>query len=753
MPLPNSKPGHIELPMAVAAQPFEKFFTLSLDLLCIASPDATFKLVNPVFTKTLGYSQDELVSKPFLEFIHPDDIPATLKEIERLLQGQETTKFENRYRHQDGSYRILEWSATTDLESGDIYAVARDVTSQKLAELESKKLSARLEQAELLSKMGFWELDLTTFQCRWSAGQLALYGLRPTAKSPSFEGQLESVHVDDRDAVRRKIAEIVEQKISSYEMEYRLSLESGKDIRHIKQRGAIELCSGGTPSWLFGSDIDITESKNHELEMKKILESLKSTASHFERTSEMAKIGSWELDLITGVVELSKETQRLHEIDSDYVPPKYDTGSQWYPPESWPTVQAAVTAAIERGIPYDLECPFITAKGRNIWVRVQGFPVFVEGKVTKLHGTFQDITLRKQADIESKLIGDTLGFGVWKFDPAANTLDWDDRMYTLYGVKKEDFSGAYSAWENALSPETRAKAVSELNLALIGEKDFNTEFEIILKNGESRYLATRAIVTRNDKGEPVKMYGLNWDVTTRVKSELELKSANLKLIHSSKLASLGEMSAGIAHEINNPLAIILGSVGLLSKFTNNPEKFAEKIEAIKKATARISRIVKGLRKFSRSSEKAVFGKSVLSNIIKETLVLTESKATRHGTSVTTNLRSEASILCDEVEIEQVFVNLINNAIDAVSDLSQKWVVIDLFDDHDEVVVRVSDSGPGIPQEIVDKIFNPFFTTKEVGEGTGLGLSITKGILAEHHATIAVAPEGPHTCFEIRFRKA
>jgi PAS domain S-box-containing protein len=232
----------------------------------------------------------------------------------------------------------------------------------------------------------------------------------------------------------------------------------------------------------------------------------------------------------------------------------------------------------------------------------------------------------------------------------------------------------------------------------------------------------------------------------------ELKRQQQKLLQASRMASLGEMSAGIAHEINNPLAIISGSVGLLSKYADNPEKLSSKIQAIQKSCERISRIVTGLKKFSRSNEKTTFQKHELNKILQEASMLTEAKSKRHSTPVTIDCKSHAHILCDDIEIEQVLVNLINNAIDAVKHTSEKWVNIELHDDAESVVLRITDSGHGIPEQLRNKIFEPFFSTKKVGEGTGLGLSITKGIIDEHQATIAIVADAPNTCFELRFQR-
>jgi C4-dicarboxylate-specific signal transduction histidine kinase len=117
-----------------------------------------------------------------------------------------------------------------------------------------------------------------------------------------------------------------------------------------------------------------------------------------------------------------------------------------------------------------------------------------------------------------------------------------------------------------------------------------------------------------------------------------------------------------------------------------------------------------------------------------------------------NCETNARIYCNDVEIEQVIVNLISNAIDATKDLTQRWVAVSATEAEDMVILRVTDSGSGIPPNVRSKIFDPFYTTKKVGEGTGLGLSVSKGILDEHKATISVVDDSPNTCFEVRLRK-
>jgi len=224
----------------------------------------------------------------------------------------------------------------------------------------------------------------------------------------------------------------------------------------------------------------------------------------------------------------------------------------------------------------------------------------------------------------------------------------------------------------------------------------------------------------------------------------------MKVAEMTKLASLGELSAGIAHEINNPLTIIEGTLDMLSKFKDNPEKFTAKVEAIKKATFRISRIVQSLKKFSRSDNRAIYRQHPVKEILNDAMILTDMKAKRNEVAISVEQNSASEIFCDYIEIEQVIVNLINNAIDAAKDSIEKWVRIQLFNEDSSVVLRIIDSGPGISEEVYHRLFDPFFTTKKIGEGTGLGLSIVKGILDEHKATIKVLGTLPSTCFEVRF---
>lgn len=219
----------------------------------------------------------------------------------------------------------------------------------------------------------------------------------------------------------------------------------------------------------------------------------------------------------------------------------------------------------------------------------------------------------------------------------------------------------------------------------------------------------------------------------RLKHEISVKA---QLSHSAKMVALGEMAGGIAHELNNPLAILLI---LLEKAKNKVANNEEAITILNRAintSIRMEKIIKGLLTFSREDYDHNFSQVTVDNLINDTLALCLEKYKNNGVrfdivAPTTTV----NFIGNSVQISQVLLNLLNNAYDAVNDLSEKWIKLEVKDMGESVEFSVIDSGNGINQEIANKIFNPFFTTKDIGKGTGLGLSISKGIIDKHNGKL------------------
>ena len=239
----------------------------------------------------------------------------------------------------------------------------------------------------------------------------------------------------------------------------------------------------------------------------------------------------------------------------------------------------------------------------------------------------------------------------------------------------------------------------------------------------------------------------------------QLQTQQQLLISNSKMSALGEMAGGIAHEINTPLAVIrMKAEQLEMRIANNDaavDELNSGLEVIKKTVDRIAAIVTGLKFFARDGRGAHEKRIEVFALIADTLSFCRERFASHGVQL--KIQSESSmnnleIECRIVEISQSLLNLLNNAFDAVSKLPQKWIEITVEDQNDFVHIIVEDSGTGIDSKIKDKIMQPFFTTKDIGQGTGLGLSITKGIIEDHGGQIYIDDSTKHTRFVLRIPK-
>lgn len=230
----------------------------------------------------------------------------------------------------------------------------------------------------------------------------------------------------------------------------------------------------------------------------------------------------------------------------------------------------------------------------------------------------------------------------------------------------------------------------------------------------------------------------------------ELENSKLKLIESSRLSILGEMSAGIAHEINNPLAIISGRVEVTKMILEDEKALTpiveKQINEISKTIDRIAKIIRGLRAFARDASADEYELIQSDEIINQTLDLCVERLKEAQIDLRLKLDKNASIECNGIQISQILLNLISNSFDAIKDQKVKWIEIN-FDEKEGIAqFTVTDSGNGINPTFVEKIMNPFFTTKEVGKGTGLGLSIAAGLASSHGGELKY----DRTCINTRF---
>jgi PAS domain S-box-containing protein len=247
----------------------------------------------------------------------------------------------------------------------------------------------------------------------------------------------------------------------------------------------------------------------------------------------------------------------------------------------------------------------------------------------------------------------------------------------------------------------------------------------------------------------------NRNLKTEVeKSDSKIKVFETELKQSSKLSSIGELSAGIVHEINNPLTVIeMETRNLIRTLDKNSsidvKKFSDKLKKIELMTKRIGKIATGVLRFSRKDSSTPLEVQTIGNVIDETVMLCEYRLKKSGVKLQMERSgAETLVKMNGIEISQVVLNILNNATDACKDSEQKWIKIELSNLGNKLQVAISNSGSLISKDVASKIFEPFFTTKRAGSGTGLGLSISKKIIEAHAGRLFIDEKSDVTKFVI-----
>lgn len=501
---------------------------------------------------------------------------------------------------------------------------------------------------------------------------------------------------------------------------------------------------------------------------------IKSLNQLFEDVSKMARIGAWEVNVETQECYWSEMVYQIHEED----PSKkilVEEGINYFHPDYKDTLEQAVNNAIENNEPYDLELKLITAKGREIWTRAIGRPVFEGEKLTRLQGLFQDIndSVENQRKIEDRaeklkllnerftIARDATSLGVWDWDIPNNILEWDDYLYDIYGLKKEDFSNSYEAWYQGIHPDDRERSNKEVQECLETGNKLDTRFRVIWPSGEVRHIGAMGKVINDSEGNPVRMLGVNWDITDQVAQEEEIKSLNANLQEKVEERTealkkvnkeLEAFSYSISHDLRAPLRAINGySLALKDDHQSLPETAVSYLDRIVVNSRKMGELIDDLLEFSRMNRKKVNHSEIDLTMLVTRLI---DEIYEDSREVVT-LESLPTIWGDRQMLEQVFSNLISNAIKYSSKEEKPEVIISSEEEEKAYVISIEDNGVGFNMDYYDKIFQVFqrLHTEEEFEGTGIGLAICQKIMKAHDAEIWAESEvGKGAVFYLKFNK-
>ncbi len=374
----------------------------------------------------------------------------------------------------------------------------------------------------------------------------------------------------------------------------------------------------------------------------------------------------------------------------------------------------------------------------------------------------QKTRYRQQSQIEDpefyRKIASALPNLIYVFNIRENeNIFFNRRVFDVLGYTNEEIQAMGSSiFIQTIHPHDLSKILDVIQSYTFApdEKIHVLEFRAIKKNGQVAWLVDRSQVFRRDNnGVPIEIIGVVEDIT-EVKLACEmLEMERARTVYNAKMVTLGQLSGQVAHEINNPLTIILGRLDQMRKLVEkdqpNKENLLECISKMESTTDRIARITKGLRSLSRNGESDPLVNVSLKSICDDVVNITNEKFRAHQILFQVEEIPQVQISCQPVQLSQILLNLLQNSFDAIETKPHRWIRLSFRKDSDWVILYVTDSGEKIDPIVASEMMKPFFTTKPADRGTGLGLSISQEIAAKHGGQLAYESDQPYNRFSLK----
>ncbi|WP_414543860.1 PAS domain S-box protein [Nostoc sp. CCY0012] len=749
----------------------------------------------------------------FFARVHPDDFDRCIASVVEVLENSAPWHYEGRLIKPNGE--IIWWqgdSTPIRNEQGEVIfcGVLLDTTARKQVETKLQQLNEQLEviveerTAALRQTEARWQrladnvpgmlsefrmdLDGTMSFPFVSSGCREIYGLEPEQIQADTASALSCIHPEDLPGMQTGIAESA-QKLTNFEYEWRLTDIFGQE-KWVKGIARPERLSTGEIFW-YGCTVNISEQQAALRELKQAEQQLQEQAQFLQSIWEAVDYGIYVLDVLNNgeefrFVKFNPAILRLSPIPLEAFVGKVIA-------EALPTEMADIyrhhyRQCVQSGKSIFFEESFCVDDQENWWLLNVTPLVDSTSCIYQLIVTVTDITERKQAEKDRQMFAalienssDFIGFATLEGQP----LFLNQAGLQLTGLDKLD-TGKDASIMDFFATEDQEYLQQHIIPTVMMRGVWQGEYRF--RNFQSQEAIpidfNLFMVKSPDTGEPLCLATITRDITTRKQAEIklqqqtqdleqtlhELQRTQAHLIHSEKMSSLGNMVAGVAHEINNPVNFIHGNIIPASEYARDllrlvelyqlhfpypPEEIQTEIanidldflkddlikllQSMRVGTQRIREIVLSLRNFSRLDESE-FKQVDIHEGIDSTLMILQNRLkakSNHAEILVIKEYAQLPLVeCYPGQLNQVFMNLLSNAIDAleesfVGEQGQIRICTEVVNHH-RIAIRIVDNGGGIPKKILAKLFDPFFTTKDVGKGTGLGLSISYQIVVDKH---------------------
>jgi PAS domain S-box-containing protein len=395
-----------------------------------------------------------------------------------------------------------------------------------------------------------------------------------------------------------------------------------------------------------------------------------------------------------------------------------------------------------RGTVLGFEAPARRKDGSTFIAMISSSVLEIRGKHYNL-SLSRDITVQKRAEEALRersrrlqLATEAGRLGIWDRNLEDGTVIWSDLMFELNGLQPGAEPPSFEQWcRTSLHPEDRAATVAAIEAAIAGKGGYDLEFRVLHPDGGVHHVKSNGRILRNREGRAVRIIGIHQDRTRQVEAEAEYRRLQAELQHAEKLDSIGSLAGGVAHDMNNVLAAIMGMASAMRTAYSGTEFQAASLDTIIRACGRGRDVVKSLLYFARKDLEAVGPVDL--NIIAQEVIHLLSYTTLSRVRVETDFHPDLGLVQgDAAALSHALINLCVNAVDAMPDGGSLQIRTDRHP-RAEITLSVQDTGHGMSPEVARKAVEPFFTTKPQGKGTGLGLAMVYGTMKAHKGTLRI----------------